>query len=445
MKRRTLLIGGAALAVALAAQGAGPIGHAADTTTPAGTAAGEPAAPVTITWWTGQIDSAATVLQGLVAEYTKTHPNVTVKVEQGASPDDMRSKLEVALGTDTYPDIAYVFGSDAAALSRSDKVVDLTEFVKRPEVNWEDFWGAERDAATIGGRVVAMPAVVGNLGIVYNKKLFAAEGLPEPTATWTWDDFRATAKALTDPQNKVFGTAFNASGTEGTVAPFWPMVWQQGLEILSADGKTVGFDSPKTVAALELLRAMAIDDQSLFVDQSGSAIESLFTNDKLGMMITGPWALSTLVEAKSEYGVQVLPGYDGNHETTGGQDLWMVFRHGTDDARAMAAAEFINWITLAEQDAKWSLEQFNLPIRATTKDQPQFTKTAAELPGYQQFVANLDNAKRARPPVRAYPEVSRVLGEQISAVLLGQADAATAIKNAVEQGNAALAEAAADA
>ena len=396
--------------------------------------------PMTITFWTGQVDVAAQAIQTLADEYHAAHPDVTIAVEEGAVPDDMRSKLEVTLGTDTYPDAAYIYGSDAAALSRSDKVVDLTKDVARPEVGWADFWPGEREAATINGKVIGYPAVVGNLGIIYNKRIFAAAGVAEPQPDWTWDDFRSIAKQLTNTESSVFGTAYNTSASEGTVSTFLPMIWQQGLDVLAKDGTTVGFDSPKVAASLELLRAMAVDDKSVFVDTAGDQAQTLFINDKIGMLVTGPWALSDLQAGKSEFGVQVLPGYDGHHDTTGGQDLWMVFSHG-DARRAQATSDFLAWLTQPAQDARWSIELFNLPIRAGSAQEPSFTKTAAELPGYQQFFDNLSNT-RARPPIVAYPEVSLALGEQIAAVILGQAQPDAALRAAVDGGNQALADSA---
>jgi multiple sugar transport system substrate-binding protein len=316
-----------------------------------------------------------------------------------------------------------------------------TRLSKVAAVGWGDFWGSERAAATINGKIVGFPAVVGDLGIIYNKRVFAAAGVAEPKPEWTWDDFKTAAKALTNTDESVFGAAYNVSGTEGTVAAFLPMVWQQGLDVLSGDGKTVGFDSPKTADALELLRSMAVDDQSLFLDQAGDQAESLFTNDKIGMLITGPWSLSTLHDAKAEYGVQVLPGYGSDHQTTGGQDLWMLFSHG-DAARQQATIDFISWFTQAAQDARWSIEQFNPPIRAGSKSQPKFREISDQLPGYKEFVDNLDNAKKARPSIVAYPDMSLALGEQIAAVLLGQAQPADALKTAVAAANKALSESA---
>ena len=75
----------------------------------------------------------------------------------------------------------------------------MTEEVAKPDWKWDDFYQAEREAATVGDKVVGVPALVDNLAIVYNKKLFADAGVAPPTPEWTWDDFRAAAAKLTDP------------------------------------------------------------------------------------------------------------------------------------------------------------------------------------------------------------------------------------------------------
>ena len=64
--------------------------------------------------------------------------------------------------------------------------------------NWNDFYPSERQAATVNGKVVGLPALVDNLSLVYNKKLFAAAGVAAADADWTWQDFRDAAKKLTN-------------------------------------------------------------------------------------------------------------------------------------------------------------------------------------------------------------------------------------------------------
>jgi len=57
----------------------------------------------------------------------------------------------------------------------------------------------------INGQVIGFPAIIDNLSVIYNKDLFDAAGVDYPAADWTWEDFRETAKALTDPSKGVFG------------------------------------------------------------------------------------------------------------------------------------------------------------------------------------------------------------------------------------------------
>jgi multiple sugar transport system substrate-binding protein len=59
-------------------------------------------------------------------------------------------------------------------------------------------------------------------------------------------------------------------------------------------------------------------------------------------------------------------------------------------------------------------------------------------PGAEVMFANLQNATTPRPTVPAYPEVSRFVGEAISAVLQGAATPADALAEAARQSDQAL-------
>lgn len=62
----------------------------------------------------------------------------------------------------------------------------MSDVVNQGDWNWDDFYPAERQAATVGEKIIGVPALVDNLAIVYNKKLFADAGVAAPTASWTW-------------------------------------------------------------------------------------------------------------------------------------------------------------------------------------------------------------------------------------------------------------------
>ena len=407
-----------------------------------GTAPASPtdtSAPVKLTWWTGQTSDGEKLLESLAKEFSGLHPNVTLDVSSGApTTDDLLTKLTAAFASDTYPDVSYAFGSWATQLGQSGKTLDLTEKVKDPAVSWDQFPEAARLTASPGGKVLGVPAIVDNLAVLYNTELFAAAGVPEPTADWTWDDFRAAAKKISDPAKNVYGTAYSVSGSEDTTWHFWPLLWQRGGDVLTADGKKSAFNSQAGVDALEYLRAMAVDDKSVYLDQTDEKYGPLFADGRVGMIISGPWQLYDLVQKKTPYKVQVLPGTNGNHQTVSGPDLWVLFDH-RDANRAYWSFELVKWLTSPEVDVRWNLAQGNLPLRSSAAATPEFAQYVKDYPGGDVLFANLDNATKPRPTVAGYVGLSRYVGEAVSKVMQGAAQPKEALDEAAKKADVALA------
>ena len=71
-------------------------------------------------------------------------------------------------------------------------------------------------------------------------------------------------------------------------------------------------------------------------------MNQLFQSDKMAMIPTGPWNLPDFVDAKVDYGVALLPAFQGEHTTIAGPDVWAIFDNG--DKRAKAAEEFVAWL-----------------------------------------------------------------------------------------------------
>ena len=157
-----------------------------------------PSGPTEIAVWHGYQDTEGDVFKGLVDQYNKDHPDVHVS-ELYSSNDLVLQKVLTAVRGGSAPDVAYMFGSWAPNIAKISSLVDLTGEVAKPDWKWDDFYEGERQAATVGDKVVGIPALVDNLAIVYNKKLFADAGVAPPNPNWTWDDFRAAAAKLTDP------------------------------------------------------------------------------------------------------------------------------------------------------------------------------------------------------------------------------------------------------
>ncbi len=392
----------------------------------------------TVQIWEGYTGAEAKAFAHLVTEYQNQHPGQKVS-SLFVNNDNTLQKVLTAVRGGSPPDIAYLYGSWAPNVAQIPQVVNLTNVVKRPGVNWNDFWVGERDVTTVNGKIIGVPALVDNLAVVYNKTLFAKAHLTPPGPGWTWSEFQADAKKLTDPAIKQFGTAYVTPGTEDTVWHWEALLWEAGGQLLTADNKKAAFDSAAGLASLNTLRTMAITDHSMYLDPSDNPYSTLFNSGKIGMLVTGPWDLSAFPNV--HYGVQVMPSYPGSaagHQTISGPDNWVVFNNGA--TRVSAAEKFILWLTAPAQVKYFSLKTGDLPTRQSVGNAPGFsTQMDTALPGVSAFVANLANVKQARPQIPQYPKISTVLGNMIVSVLLGKTQPQAALSSAAQQVNQILA------
>jgi multiple sugar transport system substrate-binding protein len=400
-----------------------------------GTPSESPSGPVTLTFWHGYSDAEADSLNALLDEWNAANPDIQVE-PLFVNNDKALQKLTVALQGGEPPDITYQYGSSLPQLAAAPGLVDLTDWVKEPDVNWEDFIAGARTAATFDGKVLGLPALIDDLAIVYNKTLFGDAGLEYPNDQWTWDDLRAAAKALTDQADKRFGFSYPMDASEDSVWHYDPLLWQLGGSILNEDESQAAFNSPEGLQALEVLTGMAVDDKSVFLDIQNSAYTDIFNSGRIGMLMTGPWDLSSFPDV--DYGVEILPGFDGDHQTIAGPDMWSVFDNG--GGREQAALEFLNWLTAPEQVKKEALATGHLPIRLSVTEDPAFLEDfGAAFPGVDVFAENLTNVVQARPVLAAYPAVSEAMGLAIVSAMLGESEPQAALDEAAAQANEALA------
>jgi multiple sugar transport system substrate-binding protein len=386
------------------------------------------ASPVQVVLWHGYTSVEGKAINNEVAAYNRTHPGVHVTAQFSAANDYSLQKLLTAIAGGKYPDISYLFGSWAANIAKSPKTVDLTKLVQQPSFHYNDLWPAARAVGRVGGKVVGVPALIDNLALVYNKKLFREAHVAFPTAKWTWADMERAAKKLTNHAKKQFGWAYINDGSEDTVWRFEALLWQAGGNILTADGKHAAFNSAAGVKALTFLQRMAIKDRSVYLDSGNDNYANLFNSGRIAMLYTGPWDLASFPDV--DYGVQILPG-DKNHQTISGPDNWVLFNNGKQ--RSAAAWNFMKWFLSTKEHMKFALATGDLPIRQSELKQPAYKTYVKKYKGISTFVQNLGNAKKARPVTPKYPQISQAIGQAVQAVLLGKAQPKAALDQAAAQ------------
>ncbi len=140
---------------------------------------------------TGDFPEPATTLKAAKASFEAEHPGVTVDLqEEIAADEDFHTKIQLRLqsGGDV-PDVVYYspnwLDADAAAGYLSPLKDDLAAWP-----DWtEQFPEAVRaGAASADGSTYGMPLSANDIGIWYNRDVFAAAGLPEDWHPTSWAD-----------------------------------------------------------------------------------------------------------------------------------------------------------------------------------------------------------------------------------------------------------------
>jgi multiple sugar transport system substrate-binding protein len=393
--------------------------------------------PVEITFWHGQTQGPAELLEQMIDEFNKTHPDVAVSKDSGGvNSDRMLQKVTAGLQADNYPDIAYIYGSDLANLAGGEQLVDLTEAIENGDLNWDRFVEAGTTAVTVDDRPRAVPAFIDNLAVVYNKKIFDDAGVDYPTDDWTWDDFLATAAELNDPDAGIAGFGWPGTGDEDTTWRIWPLIWQQGGDIVSEDGESVGFDGPSGEAALDVV-AQAAADGSVYIDSTAGSerMQQLFASGKMAMNVAGPYTLPEYVDANVDYGIVSMPSFGDEHTTIAGPDTWAIFDNG--EERVAGAIEFMDWFSEPEQQLRWISEAGSLPLTNDVQDANGYADYEQSLPELGKFIENTELA-RTRATIPEYPQISQAIGKAVASVLYGEAEPSEALSEAVDTANAEL-------
>lgn len=378
-----------------------------------------------ITMWHGYTDTEAKEITLLGKQWNAAHPDQQVELIFNGGNDGTLQKTLASFVSGKTPGVAYEYGSSVATLSKRSQTDDVTSLIRdTASFQWDDFFPAVQQAATVNGKVYGVPALVDNLSLVYNKKLFDAAGIPYPTATWTWTDFQNAARKLTDPAKKHYGWAYVNDGTEDTVWRYIALLWQAGGDILSPDNTKAAFDSPAGLQAMQLLHDMSVTDHSVYLDPGDQSYQGLFNSGKIGMLWTGPWDLATF--DKVSYGVQVLPG-KLTHATISGPDNYMLFGK---DGQSTGWA-FLQWLTSPEVHLQFATATGDLPLRVSETKLPGYQTFLTKYPANKVFMDNLSlNVTKARPNIVQYPKVSAAIGVAVQSVLLGKATPQAALDKA---------------
>lgn len=374
--------------------------------------------PVEIRYLIGQPESPKDLdnIKADLKKFEATSNGITVKLDVVPS-ENVKTILQTQLRSGNGPD---VFGYDtgpgfAGALAKAGLVHDLTDAYAK--YNWPVYDFAKQ-RVTFGGKLVGVPSQLEEVGLFYNKDIFAKLGLAEPQSV---SDLMAAATKIKDAGYIPMGV----SDKEG---------WQGGHLLSMALSSEVGsagmdkliagdtpWDDPSVVQALSIWDEMS---KQKLLTPSPTAVtydnaNALFYSGKAAIAPTGSW-LAQDIERNSKFKVGFIPFPASASKGIFSGGLGSGTFISANSKKIDASEQFLNY-QISPERGRWAVETLQdipaYPVDTTgIKATPLFTQilddTGKIADGTGDFGYNID--------VLTNDTFNNAMGKGIQGILSGQ-------------------------
>ena len=256
-------------------------------------------------------DPTVAATKDIVAAWNTAHPNIQVKYLP-VDPDSVHDKLVTQFAGNSAPDIIHDEAADIASFVDQGYLADMSKLIPSdlksavPQGIW--------DSVTFKGGIYGAPTLLQSYVVFVNSALLTTAGITAPTADnpWTWDQFQAAAKQLTNGGSYGLGW-----GLKSPTAAVLSMALNFGGTFISGSGASskLTFGTGEQQVP-QRINNMIFTDKSLApatVGMSGSDVLPGFFAGKYAMVVEGNYASQQMVEqAPKDFQWKMLPMLKGD-------------------------------------------------------------------------------------------------------------------------------------
>ncbi|NYV27850.1 sugar ABC transporter substrate-binding protein [Streptobacillus felis] len=317
--------------------------------------------------------------QKMVDAFNAGQDKIEVVLEAYGSNYD--TKITASMGSGDAPDVMYMWNYP----KYSKGLLPLDELISKEGKEFgENYYEALWNYNSFEGKKLGMPVGYTTHVLYFNKDLFDSAGVSYPTPEWTWNDVVEASRKITNAENKVFGFAFPLKPDPYDYEMF---AWSNGSAFVGEDGNPVGYlNSENTIKPFEVFQTMIKENIATTTEDYG---EKSFILGKTAMYINGAWSLNRLKEKGVNFGVELLPKFNGNESasilSSSGVSISATSKNPE------AAWEFVKYWTSAEMNK--NRLGYELPVLKTVVDELKIT----EDPIMNKFYTMLEKSVKYTP------------------------------------------------
>ncbi len=392
--------------------------------------------PVQITYMEWGDPAELDVWKAIVSDFEAANPNIKVNVEV-SDWDTYWTKLKTLLAANTPPD---VFAMDAPLYldyqSRG-VLLNLQPYIDSNPGMLDGLFPNTLTAYQTPDGYFGMPRDFQTIVVFYNKDMFDKAGVAYPQPNWTYDDLRATAKALTmdtsgDGKIDQFGYEIDPYDFEPGMSE---IIWAYGGDLINADHTKTLIGEPNARTAFQFLHDMMFIDHSIPDPNTSQEYGGdLFLSGNAAMIAMGHWAVPGYSQASFKWDVVPMPAGPAGQATSVNSAGFVV---GKDSKNPDAAFAFIKFVLSTAGQTRLAEMGFACPVLRSVAESDAFLKQSTPI-NQQMFIDSLAFA-HMKPVFKGYDEWSATIGDGLTPMWNGEAELNPTLDQIVTQADAVLA------
>ena len=356
--------------------------------------------------------------EAIAKEFEQVYPGVKVEMEF-VGWAELWNKIITSIGAGAAPDVMYIGSRWVPALADMGAIVPLDEYIteaKRamyPQTIW--------DTVTYQGKTWGVVRAMSTKVFIYNKDLFAQHGLSVPTS---WDELLQVAKTIHDPDSGIYGIAMCGKRFVSTVTQFQQYLYANGGKIVDEEGNVVINDA-KAVRALEFYKELSQYAQPGITEWRREDLVKLFETGKVGMYIDHVHNAKRAMEKGVNVGFFLIPGGPDSDKPYGCCMVTDCVSITAQSKNRELAWKFVEYMTSFEKQAEWDLKLGFVPPMPKEAELPEFQTWY-----WKPYIEAIKYGYPEAVGIKDWEGTQDAILDAIQTVLLGQADAQTALNQA---------------
>ncbi|AEJ18774.1 ABC transporter substrate-binding protein [Gracilinema caldarium] len=342
----------------------------------------QPKTTLTVLWFNDSNESD--VFMATITDYLKSHPNISIDM-QVIPFNDYENKLRMMIAGGNPPDVARIASAHVPLFANSlEPLSGKPVFDTLAKSYFDSSLALGRDEH---GRLLVMPTEATANGMIVNKTYFKNAGIDveKLSQTWTWDQWvDAMKKVLKANQKAKYGITVDFSTHR-----FSTFLYEAGGRFLAANGKTMNFNTPETLDALNFFKKLHDEDlapKSVWMGSENP--QELFQSGLVACHVGGSWLINAYQKniKDFEWAAVRMPKRKINSSVPGGKFVG-VFKNAPNKKDAL---DLIAVFSDKAHNEQYCRDTFNLSARkdanityaTRSKDFAVFTEELKLTPAY---------------------------------------------------------------